>query len=104
MHAGIAVTRPEARIYEIGRAIESVALPQGYSIVREFIGHGIGDQFHTSLQIPQGADEVPLKTASSNPSKSLGWKCCVQICVDCFIKLRNLSLGMFYVAFHVWEK
>ena len=52
MHAGIGVTGPEARIYEIGRAIEGVALPLGYSIVREFIGHGIGDQFHTSLQIP----------------------------------------------------
>ena len=56
MHAGISVVAPQARVRDIGRAIESVALPAGYSIVREFIGHGIGDQFHTSLQIPHYYD------------------------------------------------
>jgi methionyl aminopeptidase len=56
MHAGISVVRPGARIFEIGRAIEQVAVPLGYSIVREFIGHGIGDQFHNSLQIPHYHD------------------------------------------------
>ena len=56
MHAGIGVTGPGARIFEIGRAIEESVLPLGYSIVREFIGHGIGDQFHTSLQIPHFYD------------------------------------------------
>ena len=56
MHAGISVVRPEARIWEIGRAIEGVAKPRGFSVVREFIGHGIGDQFHTSLQIPHYYD------------------------------------------------
>jgi len=56
MHAGIEVVRPEARIYEIGRAIQSLAEPRGFSVVREFIGHGIGDQFHTSLQIPHYYD------------------------------------------------
>jgi methionyl aminopeptidase len=56
MHAGIDVVRPGARVHEIGRAIEAVALPEGYSVVREFIGHGIGEQFHTSLQIPHYHD------------------------------------------------
>ncbi len=56
MHAGIAVVRPEARIWEIGRAIEAVANPRGLSVVREFIGHGIGEQFHTSMQIPHYYD------------------------------------------------
>jgi methionyl aminopeptidase len=56
MHAGISVVRPEARIHEIGRAIESSVAPYGYGVVREFIGHGIGDQFHTSLQIPHYYD------------------------------------------------
>lgn len=56
MHAGIGVVRPDAKIYEIGRAIEEVAHPRGFSVVREFIGHGIGDQFHTSLQIPHYYD------------------------------------------------
>lgn len=56
MHAGISIVRPGARIYEIGKAIESVVNPHGYGIVQEFIGHGIGTQFHTSLQIPHYYD------------------------------------------------
>ncbi|MEI2697208.1 MAG: M24 family metallopeptidase [Microthrixaceae bacterium] len=43
-------------MYEIGRAIEASVAPYGYGVVREFIGHGIGDQFHTSLQIPHYYD------------------------------------------------
>jgi len=78
MHAGIDVVRPGARVHEIGRAIESVALPEGYSIVREFIGHGIGDQFHTSLQIPHYHDPrhdtvlVPGMTFTIEPMVNLG--------------------------------
>ena len=56
MHAGISVVRPKARVYEIGRAIEQSVAEYGYGVVREFIGHGIGDQFHTSLQIPHYFD------------------------------------------------
>lgn len=56
MHAGISVVRPGARVHEIGRAIEQSVAPYGYGVVREFIGHGIGDQFHTSLQIPHYHD------------------------------------------------
>lgn len=52
MHAGIETVRPGSRINEIGRAIESSVKGGTYGVVREFIGHGIGDQFHTSLQIP----------------------------------------------------
>lgn len=52
MHAGIATVRPGSRINEIGRAIEAAVKGGNYGVVREFIGHGIGDQFHTSLQIP----------------------------------------------------
>jgi methionyl aminopeptidase len=56
MHAGIDVVRPGARVHDIGRAIETLVGPMGYSVVREFIGHGIGAQFHTSLQIPHYYD------------------------------------------------
>ena len=56
MLAGISVVRPKARVYEIGRAIEASVAEYGYGVVREFIGHGIGDQFHTALQIPHYYD------------------------------------------------
>lgn len=78
MHAGIAVVRPEARIYEIGRAIEASVAPYGYGIVREFIGHGIGDQFHTSLQIPHYYDPrndtvlLPGMTFTIEPMINIG--------------------------------
>lgn len=52
MHAGISTVRPGSRINDIGRAIEASVKGTAYGVVREFIGHGIGDQFHTSLQIP----------------------------------------------------
>ncbi len=78
MRAGIDVVRPGARIFEIGRAIEAVALPRGFSIVREFIGHGIGDQFHTSLQIPHYYDPrndtvlLPGMTFTIEPMVNVG--------------------------------
>jgi methionyl aminopeptidase len=78
MHAGIDVVTPGARVFEIGRAIESVAKPEGFSIVREFIGHGIGEQFHTSLQIPHYFDPrndtvlVPGMTFTIEPMVNAG--------------------------------
>jgi len=56
MHAGIDTVKPGSRINEIGKAIEAIARPHGFGVIREFIGHGIGDQFHGSLQIPHYYD------------------------------------------------
>lgn len=56
MHAGIGAVRPGARVHDIGRAIEASVKGTEYGVVAEFIGHGIGDQFHTSLQIPHYYD------------------------------------------------
>jgi methionyl aminopeptidase len=56
LHAGISVVKPGVRVNEIGRAIEASVAGMGYGVIREFIGHGIGDQFHTSLQIPHYYD------------------------------------------------
>jgi methionyl aminopeptidase len=39
-------------ISEIGRAIQDHAEANGFEVVRAFVGHGIGEQFHTDLQIP----------------------------------------------------
>ena len=48
---GIDVVRPGQRINEIGRVIESHAGKHGYSIVRQFTGHGIGEIFHMTPYI-----------------------------------------------------
>ena len=51
MFAGIETVRPGAHVYDIGRAIENHAKAHGLGVVREFIGHGISDEFHGKLQI-----------------------------------------------------
>ncbi|MPY94561.1 MAG: type I methionyl aminopeptidase [Acidimicrobiia bacterium] len=49
---GIAAVRPGRPVSDIGRAIQDHAESHGYGVVRTFVGHGIGEQFHTDLQIP----------------------------------------------------
>ncbi len=49
---GIAAVRPEGRIGDIGHAIQTHAETHGYSVVRQFVGHGIGTKFHESVQVP----------------------------------------------------
>ncbi len=46
MYAGIAQVRPGARLGDIGAAIERHAKKHGYSVVREYCGHGIGREMH----------------------------------------------------------
>ena len=56
LYDALAVVRPGARVNDIGRAIEQHADSQRLGVVREFIGHGIGEQFHGGLQIPHYYD------------------------------------------------
>jgi methionyl aminopeptidase len=49
---GIAEVREGARIGDIGAAIQEYAEGEGCSVVRDFVGHGIGRKFHTDPQVP----------------------------------------------------
>lgn len=51
MWKGIAAVRPGARLGDIGHAIERYAHAQGYSVVKEYCGHGIGREMHEDPQI-----------------------------------------------------
>ncbi len=51
MRAGILAVRPGATLGDIGYAIQSVAHREGFSVVREYCGHGIGQIYHEDLQI-----------------------------------------------------
>ena len=51
MYAGIQAVKPGATLGDIGYAIQSVAQAQGYSIVREYCGHGIGKVYHEQPNI-----------------------------------------------------
>lgn len=51
--AGIREVAPDKRVGDIGAAIQEIAESHGFSVVRDFVGHGIGKVFHhPSLQIP----------------------------------------------------
>ncbi len=52
MMAGIAAAVPGNRIGDISAAVEDVAAPAGYGIVRQYVGHGIGTEMHQEPQIP----------------------------------------------------
>ncbi len=51
MWRGIEVVRPGATLGDIGHAIQHFVEAQGFSVVREFCGHGIGKVFHEEPQI-----------------------------------------------------
>jgi len=50
--AGIDACRPGKRVGDIGHAVQTHAEGQGYSVVREFVGHGIGTSLHEEPQVP----------------------------------------------------
>jgi len=82
MNAGIAAAGPGQPVHAIGRAIERHARRHGLGVVREFIGHGIGTEFHSGLQIPHYHDPrastvlVPGMTFTVEPMLTLGDPAC----------------------------
>ena len=51
MMAGIQAVRPGARLGDVGHAIQTHAEAAGYSVVREYCGHGIGQIYHEAPQV-----------------------------------------------------
>ena len=61
---GIAQVKPGATLGDIGHAIQQYAEDAGYSVVREFCGHGIGKRFHEDPQVVhygQPGTGIPLR-------------------------------------------
>ena len=52
MMAGIAAAVPGNHIEDISAAVEDVARPAGFGVVRQFVGHGIGTAMHEEPQVP----------------------------------------------------
>ncbi|WP_420639186.1 type I methionyl aminopeptidase [Candidatus Poriferisocius sp.] len=78
MYLGIEAVRDGAPVCAIGQAIETHARTHRLGVVREFIGHGVGTEFHSGLQIPHYYDRrhtTPLTTGMSftiEPMLTLG--------------------------------
>ncbi|TSB44855.1 type I methionyl aminopeptidase [Alkalicoccobacillus porphyridii] len=52
LYSGLEKAKPGARLSDISHAIQSYAEPLGFSIVREYVGHGVGQDLHEGPQIP----------------------------------------------------
>ena len=52
LEVGIAEVKHGARIGDIGAAIQELAEAEGCSVVRDYVGHGVGRAFHTDPQVP----------------------------------------------------
>ena len=52
LYAGIAAAQPGNRVGDIGAAVEGYAVPRGYGVVRQFVGHGVGRHLHEDPQVP----------------------------------------------------
>jgi methionyl aminopeptidase len=52
LEAGIARCVPGMRLYDISAAVQRVAEGAGFSVVREYVGHGIGRAMHEEPQVP----------------------------------------------------
>jgi methionyl aminopeptidase len=52
LHAGIAAAHAGNRVGDISHAVQTMVESQGFSVVREFVGHGVGRKMHEEPQIP----------------------------------------------------
>ena len=62
LHRAIATTTAEHRLGDLGHAIQQYAQSHGFSVVRDFMGHGIGRSLHEKPSIPNfGAANTGLR-------------------------------------------
>jgi methionyl aminopeptidase len=52
LEGAIALCQPGKRLGDLGHAVQSFAESRGYSVVRQFVGHGTGRQMHEDPQVP----------------------------------------------------
>ena len=52
LHAAIDIVKPGATLGDIGAAVQEVVEAEGFSVVRDFVGHGIGTRMHEDPQVP----------------------------------------------------
>lgn len=67
LELAIEQARPGNRLFDISRSVEGHVLRNGFTIVREFVGHGIGTKLHEEPQVPNYVDRT-----SENPKLKEG--------------------------------
>ena len=80
LRIGMSMVKPDNTVGDIGRAIQQYAEGEGCSVVREFVGHGVGFGFHEPPQVPhfgrkgEGVVLVPGMVFTIEPMINLGKK------------------------------
>jgi methionyl aminopeptidase len=80
LRRGMAMVKPGNTVGDIGWAIQTYAEAQGCSVVREFVGHGVGLDFHEPPQIPHFGQQgtgivlIPGMVFTIEPMINLGRK------------------------------
>jgi methionyl aminopeptidase len=78
LEAGISQIRAGGRLSDIGHAVQQVAEGAGFSVVREYVGHGIGQSLHEDPQIPnygppgRGVELRPGLVVAVEPMVNMG--------------------------------
>lgn len=52
LYAGLEIIRPDVRLFTVSHRIQKVIEEAGFSVVREYVGHGVGADLHEEPQIP----------------------------------------------------
>ena len=77
-HEAMKVAKAGNRIGDIGHAVESFVISNGFSVVRDFIGHGVGANLHEDPEVPNfgraghGARLYPGMTLAIEPMVNVG--------------------------------
>jgi methionyl aminopeptidase len=81
LEAGISQIRPGCRLSDISHAVQQVVEGAGFSVVREYVGHGVGRSLHEDPQIPnyglpgRGPELRPGLVVAVEPMVTMGdWK------------------------------
>ncbi len=78
LRRAVAVAVPGNRIGDIGHAVQSYVEENGFSVVRDFVGHGVGHKLHEEPEVPNygkpghGARLVPGMTIAIEPMVNAG--------------------------------
>ena len=67
----IARVRPGNRVLDVGGAVQEYVEPRGFSVVRDFVGHGIGKKMHEEPQIPNYRPDGVTWSAELRPGMVL---------------------------------
>ena len=62
LYEAIDHARPGTRLADLCGSVEAFVVPRGYSVVREFVGHGVGRRLHEEPQVPNYRPSGPSPT------------------------------------------